>query len=137
MPAPMARNRALSRVIDGSRKCYVIEKYSFISKRGAKSYHKGGGEALRDARALDGRVARQTPRIGWIVFPADQRLEIASAGRGDPESIGREEGARHLLFLIGDRRQRCLADGPAVGRWGLAYDGGHHGVLALEREFDR
>src|SRR5271156_5565113 len=102
MPAPMARNRALSRVIDGSRKCYVIEKYSFISKRGAKSYHKGGAQALRDARALDGRVARQTLGIGWIVFPADERQQIASAGRGDAESIGRDEVPRDLLFLIGD-----------------------------------
>src|ERR1700735_727390 len=98
MPALMARNRALSRVIYGSRRGYVIETYDFIGIRGAKSYHKGGAQALRDARALDGGVARQALCVGRVVLPADQRQKVAPARRRDAESVGRDEVARHLFL---------------------------------------
>src|SRR5580658_5244564 len=62
--------------------------------------------------ALDRHIVRQPVLVGWIGFPGNQRREVAAAGGRDPESVGRNVVARHLLFPVRHFRQRHMADDP-------------------------
>src|SRR5580693_6224983 len=114
IPAPMARYRALSSVISGPTS-YVIEKYKIIRVGGRELYHKGCGEALRDRNSLERDISRQAVPIGRVILTADERQQVAAAGRSDTEAILGDEMAGDLFLAIGDHREGRLADSPSIG----------------------
>src|SRR5271165_3591804 len=92
-------------LIDKTR-IMLLKTIGLFELNAAKLYHKGLAEALRDAAALELRIGRQAAAVGRVIFPADERQQIAPARGGDTESVGRDEIARNFLFLIRDGRQR-------------------------------
>src|SRR5580698_9767961 len=52
----------------------------------------------------------------------DQRRQIAAGSRGDAEAVAADEAARQFLFAVGDLRQRCRLDLPAIGCIVAAHD---------------
>src|SRR5882757_2383949 len=93
----------------------------WLQKR-PRLYHKRSAQSFDNADTLERDIGGQPVAVGRVVFAADERLQIGAAGRGNAEPVRRDEMARDLLFLVGDRRQRRLADAPAVGLGGFADD---------------
>src|SRR5579862_8135186 len=85
MPAPIARKRALSRVIFVVSIVMLLKNMSFIVSAG--SYHKGLLQALRDAHPLERHVGRKPLPVRRVVLAPDERQQVAPAGRGDSEPV--------------------------------------------------
>src|SRR5580693_3629132 len=64
--------------------------------------------------ALDFHVIRQSVFVRRIRFTRDQGLQVAAARRRDAEAVRGDVFTRDLLFLVGDFRERDVADGPLV-----------------------
>src|SRR5271165_3529136 len=109
---------------------------ALLGKAAILSQREAALDPARHRMTLELHIGGQAVAVGRVILAANQRCEIAAAGRGDAESIGGDEIARNLLLAVGDRRERRLADAPPIGLRGLADDDRQYRVLALDREFD-
>ncbi len=74
--------------------------------------------------------------VRGIVFTENQRFQVAATSGRHAETVAADESSRHHFLAIGYAAQGDLADGPSIGRLGLADEGWHDGGMPLLSEFN-
>src|SRR6516165_6322162 len=108
----------------------------------------GAGSSLFSDSELRGQFLRhrhvlQLHIIGYAIlewrigFADDQRRQIAARRLGDAKTVLSDKVGRQQLFLVGDLRERCGDNVPAIGCIAEPADRRHHRALPGDREFDR